>query len=87
MTASFAVALPRGKPLTPCPLSLKGRGEGFLIVRDCMEFSLTDKPYENIIVDKRLRPEMVRGSVGPMASKNFTICLRAASSFQARPRR
>jgi hypothetical protein len=34
--AWIAVALPRGKPLTPCPLSLKGRGESFFIVRDCM---------------------------------------------------
>ena len=58
-----------------------------LSVRENITSSCYCSHYENIIDDSRFRPEIVSGSVGPMASKNFTICLRAASSFQARPRR
>ena len=37
--------------------------------------------------DSRRRPARVMSSIGPQASKNWTSCLRAASSFQVRSRR
>src|SRR5262249_18137246 len=41
---------------------------------------------ENKIDDSRLRPLTVASSVGPQASKNWTSCLRAPSSFHLRSR-
>src|SRR5262249_26779709 len=41
---------------------------------------------ENRIEDSLRRPPTVIGSFGPLASKYFTSCLRASSSFQARSR-
>ena len=42
--------------------------------------------YENSTDDSRLRPSTVASSVGPQASKNWTSCLRAPSSFHLRSR-